>query len=86
MRSLLTAAAVVVFTLASVVSASAFQCPKLVAQIEQTAGNRFDETAYKARNLAAEGKKLHSEGKHPEAEKAGIDGLALLGVIVEPTH
>ena len=86
MRSLLTVAAVVGFTLVSVVSAAAFQCPKLVAQIDTLTNNRFDGTAWQARSLAAEAKRLHSEGKHTESEKKGIEGLALLGVKAEPTH
>jgi hypothetical protein len=86
MRSLMILVALVAFTVVSAGSAAAFQCPKLVAQIDGLAGNRFDDTAWRARNLAAEGKKLHTEGKHPEAEKKGIEGLALMGVKVEPTH
>ena len=60
-------------------SADAFQCPKLVAQINNEAGNRLDGASYDAKQLAAEAAKLHAEGKHAEAEKAAKDGLAKLG-------
>jgi len=59
--------------------AVAFQCPKLVAQINTEVGNRIDAAANDARALAAEADKLHKEGKHAEAEKAAKEGLAKLG-------
>jgi hypothetical protein len=60
--------------------ALAFQCPKLVTQINNAAGNRFDAAAYEAKQKAAEANKLHGEGKHAEAEKAAKEGLAKLGI------
>ncbi len=60
--------------------ALAFQCPKLVGQINAAAGNRFDATAYDAKVKAAEASKLHAEGKHADAEKAAKEGLDKLGV------
>jgi len=60
--------------------ALAFQCPKLVGQIDAAAGNRFDATAYDAKVKAAEASKLHAAGKHAEAEKAAKEGLDKLGV------
>ena len=60
--------------------ALAFQCPKLVGQIDAAAGNRFDATAYDAKVKAAEASKLHAEGKHADAEKAAKEGLDKLGV------
>jgi len=60
--------------------AFAFQCPKLVKQINDTAGNRFDAAAQQARVDAANAQKLHAEGKHAESEKAAKDALAKLGV------
>jgi hypothetical protein len=71
-------AAVAVFALAS--PALAFQCPKLVNQINAAAGNRFDNASYDAKRKAAEAAKLHGEGKHAEAEKAAKQGLELLGI------
>ena len=60
--------------------ALAFQCPKLVGQIDAAAGNRFDATAYDAKVKAAQASKLHAEGKHADAEKAAKEGLNMLGV------
>jgi len=60
-------------------SAQAFQCPKLVAQINDETGNRLDSASYEAKQLAAEAAKLHAEGKHAEAEKAAKEGLAKIG-------
>jgi hypothetical protein len=57
-----------------------FQCPKLVGQINASAGNRFDNASYDAKVKAAEASKLHAEGKHAEAEKAAKEGLDKLGV------
>ena len=60
--------------------ALAFQCPKLVGQINAEANRRFDNAAYDARMKAAEANKLHSEGKHADSEKAAKEGLARLGI------
>jgi hypothetical protein len=60
--------------------ASAFQCPKLVAQINAEANRRFDNASYDAKMKAAEATKLHAEGKHAESEKVAKEGLARLGV------
>lgn len=60
--------------------ALAFQCPKLVAQINGEANRRFDNTAYDAKMKAAEATKLHAEGKHAESEKVAKETLARLGV------
>jgi hypothetical protein len=59
--------------------ALAFQCPKLVAQINSETGNRLDSASYEAKKKAEEANKLHAEGKHAEAEKAAKEGLALIG-------
>lgn len=56
------------------------QCPKLIAEINNEAGKRFDNVSYDAKLKAAEAQKLHAEGKHAEAEKAAKDALAQLGV------
>jgi hypothetical protein len=60
--------------------ALAFQCPKLIAEINGAAGNRLDATGYDAREKAAEAQKLHAEGKHAESVKAAEEGLAKLGI------
>ena len=58
--------------------ALAFQCPKLIAEINNSAGNRLDAAGYDAREKAAEAQKLHAEGKHAESVKAAQEGLAKL--------
>ena len=60
--------------------ALAFQCPKLIGQINAAAGNRLDAAGYDARMKAAEADKLHKEGKHAESVKAAQEGLAKLGI------
>ncbi len=59
--------------------ALAFQCPKLVAEINDMAANRFDAAAYDAKMKAVQAQKLHGEGKHADSEKVAKEGLALLG-------
>jgi hypothetical protein len=67
-------------TVAVATPAFAGQCPKLVKQINDTAGNRFDATAAQARVDATAAAKLHADGKHAESEKAAKETLAKLGV------
>jgi hypothetical protein len=77
----------IMFTLAAVIAAlaiagpaQAFQCPKLIAQITDATGNRFDAAANDAKAKAAVAQKLHAEGKHEESVKAAQEGLKLLGM------
>ena len=60
--------------------ASAFQCPKLVKQIQDATANRFDATASDAKVAAAKSQALHADGKHAEAEKAAKEALDKLGI------
>ena len=60
--------------------ALAFQCPKLIAAINNATGNRFDAAGHEARQKAAEAQKLHDEGKHGESENVAKEALALLGI------
>jgi len=60
--------------------ALAFQCPKLIGQINGEAGRRFDATAYDAKMKAAEAQKLHAEGKHAESEKLAKETVDRLGL------
>lgn len=77
----LTMATVVGLTVLAVAGAAdAFQCPKLIAQINAAAGNRLVAAGYEARQKAAEADRLHKEGKHAESEKAAKEGLAKLGI------
>jgi len=59
--------------------AQAFQCPKLVKQINDQTAQRFDATAASAKQAAAESQALHAAGKHAEAEQKAKDALAALG-------
>jgi hypothetical protein len=80
MRGLGIAATVGVTLLLVAAAAQAFQCPKLVSQINAVASNRLDAAGYDARQKSAEADRLHKEGKHAEAEKAAKEGLARLGM------
>jgi hypothetical protein len=80
MRRLGMAGVVAVTLLLVAGAAQAFQCPKLVSQINAVARNRLDAAGYDARQKAAEADRLHKEGKHAEAEKAAKEGLAKLGI------
>jgi hypothetical protein len=77
MKKLIALSAVAVLAVAS--PALGFQCPKLVKQINDTTGNRFDAAAAEAKVSAASAAKLHAEGKHAESEKIAKDALAKLG-------
>ena len=80
MDRLVMVAVIGILALAIVGVADASQCPKLIAQINAEAGNRFDSAAADARKKAAEADQLHKEGKHAESEKAAKEGLQLLGI------
>ena len=55
--------------------AFAFQCPKLVAQIDQATAQRYDPTAADAKVKAIEATKLHAAGNHAESEKLAKETL-----------
>ena len=80
MHRLITAVVIAIAALTFTDAADAFQCPKLVSQINAAAGNRFDAAAYDGRTKAAEADRLHKEGKHAEAERTAKEGLGLLGI------
>lgn len=77
-RLILTLAAVAMLALAG--PALAFQCPKLIAEINAAAGNRFDNASHEAKVKAAQAQKLHTDGNHAESEKVAKEALALLGI------
>jgi hypothetical protein len=79
-RLVLTSAVVAVAALLVAGPALAFQCPKLIAAINNEAGKRFDNASYTAKMKAAEAQKLHADGKHAESEKVAKDALEMLGV------
>jgi len=60
--------------------ASAFQCPKLVKQIQDTTANRFDATAADAKVAGAQAQALHTANNHAESEKVAKEALAKLGI------
>jgi len=47
--------------------ALAFQCPLLLKQIQDATAGKSDASSKKALEIAAEGDKLHKEGKHAES-------------------
>ena len=47
--------------------ALAFQCPLLLKQIQDATAGKTDANSKRALELAAEGDKLHKEGKHAES-------------------
>jgi hypothetical protein len=47
--------------------ALANECPLLHQQVMAEAQRRLDAAAYTAKQLAAEGEKLHTDGKHAES-------------------
>ena len=67
MKAILLGLAIV---LAVPLSAMAFQCPSLQAQVDKGVGNRFDASAQTARQKAAQASDLHKAGKHAESVQA----------------
>jgi hypothetical protein len=59
--------------------AFASQCPKLIAQVNAAAGNRFDAAAATARQKAAQADQFHKAGKHADSEKVAKEALAAVG-------
>jgi type II secretory pathway pseudopilin PulG len=68
----------VVFAVAGPSSAS--QCPKLIQKVNDEAGNRLDDAAYNARQLAAQAEELHKAGKHAESEAKAKEAMKQLGI------
>jgi hypothetical protein len=60
--------------------ADAFQCPKLVKQLQDATARRFDASAANAKVAAAQAQSLHSAGKHAESEKVAKEALTKLGM------
>ena len=59
---------------------SAFQCPKLIKQVNDEAGNRLDDAGYNARQLADKAEALHKAGKHQESEAKAKEAMKALGM------
>ena len=79
MKRLIARTGLIGVSFVAVAPAVAGQCPKLIGQINQEAGNRMDGAAVTAREKAAQADKLHKEGKHADSEKVAKEALAALG-------
>jgi hypothetical protein len=75
MHRLVLSVVVGLVALALVSPAFAFQCPKLVAQINDATARRFDATASNAKVQALEATKLHAAGNHAASEKLAKETL-----------
>jgi len=87
-RLLMTALLVAVAALLAAGPALAGQCPKLIAQINNAVGNRFDAASNDAKVMAAEAQKLHNDAVakkdaklHAESVKVAKDALSKLGMM-----
>jgi hypothetical protein len=80
MKTLALGSVVALIALLLAAPASAFQCPKLVKQLQDATGNRYDATAANAKIAANQSMALHTAGNHAEAEKVAKDALATLGI------
>lgn len=80
MHRIVLTAAVAVTALALSSPAFAFQCPKLVKQLNDATATRFDAAAAAGKQAASEANALHGAGKHAEAEKTAKDALGKLGM------
>ena len=91
MRRLITGVATGALALGLIASpALASQCPLLIKQINDAAGNRFDAAANQAKALAAEAKMLHEEGvkmkqptKHAESVKKAEEAAKAIGLTLK---
>ena len=79
-RVALTVSVALALVVAVAGSSSAFQCPKLIKQISDAAGNRFDDASNTARQLAAQAEELHKAGKHEESVAKAKEAMKLLGI------
>jgi hypothetical protein len=80
MKTLALSALVGLLALVFASPAVAFQCPKLVKQLQDATATRFDATAADAKLAAARAQALHTAGNHAESEKVAKDALAKLGI------
>jgi hypothetical protein len=80
MQTLALSVVVALVTLLLASPAFAFQCPKLVKQIQDQTARRFDTTAADAKVTAVRAQALHTAGNHAESEKVAKEALAKLGI------
>ena len=60
--------------------ALAGQCPALIKQITDQTGNRLDNGANAARELAREAEVLHKDGKHAQSEAKAQEAANAAGI------
>ncbi|KRT73991.1 MAG: hypothetical protein XU13_C0010G0033 [Candidatus Rokubacteria bacterium CSP1-6] len=60
--------------------ALATQCPLLIKQINDAAGNRLDAASAQAKALAAEADALHKAGKHADSVKKAEEAAKAIGL------
>lgn len=60
--------------------AMANQCPLLIKQISDAAGNRLDAAGNTAKALAAEADALHKAGKHAESVAKAEEAAKAIGL------
>ncbi|MBI4562884.1 MAG: hypothetical protein HY724_12640 [Candidatus Rokubacteria bacterium] len=80
MTKLLVALAMVGLTAAPALAA---QCPLLIKQLNEAAGNRFDAAAATAKALTAEAEALHKAGKHADSVKKAEEAAKAVGVMLK---
>jgi hypothetical protein len=80
MKALALSAVVGLLALVLASPAFAFQCPKLVKQLQDETARRFDATAADAKLAAVKAQALHTAGNHAESEKVAKEALAKLGI------
>jgi hypothetical protein len=68
------------FLAAGIGSAVASECPLLHQQVMSEAQRRLDSGAYTAKQLAAEGEKLHADGKHAESMAKYEEAAKAVGI------
>jgi hypothetical protein len=60
------------------------ECPLLHQQVMAEAQRRLDSGAYTAKQLAAEGEKLHADGKHADSAAKYEEAAKAIGITL--TH
>jgi hypothetical protein len=80
MKSFALPAVVSLVVLLFAVPADAFQCPKLVKQLQDVTAQRFDAAAADGKIAAQQAQALHAAGNHAESEKVAKAALTRLGI------
>jgi hypothetical protein len=84
MRRLITSIAAGALALGLIAGpALAAQCPLLIKQINDAAGNRFDAAGNTAKALAAEADALHKAGKHADSVAKAEEAAKAIGLTLQ---